>query len=68
MQPGYDAMIQASGGLMSITGDADGPPQKAGVAIADIMAGMYATTAILAALVARCLLYTSDAADDRPRV
>ena len=53
MQPGYDAMIQASGGLMSITGDADGPPQKAGVAIADIMAGMYATTAILAALVAR---------------
>jgi crotonobetainyl-CoA:carnitine CoA-transferase CaiB-like acyl-CoA transferase len=52
-QPGYDAMIQASGGLMSITGDADGPPQKAGVAIADIMAGMYATSAVLAALVAR---------------
>jgi crotonobetainyl-CoA:carnitine CoA-transferase CaiB-like acyl-CoA transferase len=52
-QPGYDAMIQASGGLMSITGDADGPPQKVGVAIADIMAGMYATTAVLAALVAR---------------
>jgi crotonobetainyl-CoA:carnitine CoA-transferase CaiB-like acyl-CoA transferase len=52
-QPGYDAMIQASGGLMSITGDADGAPQKAGVAIADIMAGMYATSAVLAALVAR---------------
>jgi formyl-CoA transferase len=55
-RPGYDAMIQASGGLMSITGTADeegGTPQKAGVAIADIMAGMYATTAILAALVAR---------------
>jgi formyl-CoA transferase len=55
-QPGYDAMIQASGGLMSITGAADedgGSPQKAGVAIADIMAGMYATSAILAALVAR---------------
>jgi crotonobetainyl-CoA:carnitine CoA-transferase CaiB-like acyl-CoA transferase len=55
-QPGYDAMIQASGGLMSITGAADsegGSPQKAGVAIADIMAGMYATTAILAALMAR---------------
>jgi formyl-CoA transferase len=55
-RPGYDAMIQASGGLMSITGAADeegGSPQKAGVAIADIMAGMYATTAILAALVAR---------------
>lgn len=55
-QPGYDAMMQASGGLMSITGPPDtegGSPQKAGVAIADIMAGMYATTAILAALVAR---------------
>jgi crotonobetainyl-CoA:carnitine CoA-transferase CaiB-like acyl-CoA transferase len=55
-EPGYDAMIQASGGLMSITGPADaegGGPQKVGVAIADIMAGMYATTAILAALRAR---------------
>ena len=49
-------MIQASGGLMSITGPPDeeaGGPQKVGVAIADIMAGMYATTAILAALQAR---------------
>jgi crotonobetainyl-CoA:carnitine CoA-transferase CaiB-like acyl-CoA transferase len=56
MQPGYDAMIQGAGGLMSITGPAeeeDGGPQKVGVAIADIMAGMYATTAILAALQAR---------------
>ena len=52
-QPGYDAMVQASGGLMSITGEADGPPQKVGVAIADIMAGMYAASAILAALVGR---------------
>lgn len=54
--PGYDAMIQAEGGLMSITGEADrygGSPQKVGVAIADIMTGMYATTAILAALEAR---------------
>ncbi len=52
-EPGYDVMIQASAGLMSITGapDADGgSPQKVGVAISDIMAGMYATTAILAAL------------------
>jgi crotonobetainyl-CoA:carnitine CoA-transferase CaiB-like acyl-CoA transferase len=52
-EPGYDAMIQASGGLMSITGAAEtggGEPQKVGVAIADIMAGMYAATAILAAL------------------
>ncbi len=57
-EPGYDAMIQASAGLMSITGpagdDADGP-QKVGVAIADIMAGMYATTAVLAALNARAV-------------
>ena len=55
-EPGYDAMIKAAGGLMSITGESDaegGRPTKVGVAIADIMAGMYATTAILAALVAR---------------
>jgi len=52
-QPGYDAMIQASAGLMSITGPKDaegGGPQKVGVAVSDIMAGMYAVTAILAAL------------------
>ena len=52
-KPGYDAMIQGSAGLMSITGDPDedgGGPQKVGVAISDIMAGMYAATAILAAL------------------
>ncbi len=55
-QPGYDAMMQASGGLMSITGPEDaegGGPQKVGVAISDIMAGMYAATAILAALNSR---------------
>ncbi len=55
-EPGYDAMMQASAGLMSITGPPDsegGSPQKVGVAISDIMAGMYATTAILAALAAR---------------
>lgn len=54
--PGYDAIMQASAGLMSITGAADsegGSPQKAGVAISDIMAGMYAVTAVLAALAAR---------------
>jgi formyl-CoA transferase len=52
-EPGYDAMIQASAGLMSITGEPDeagGSPQKVGVAISDIMAGMYAGTAILAAI------------------
>jgi crotonobetainyl-CoA:carnitine CoA-transferase CaiB-like acyl-CoA transferase len=52
-EPGYDAMIQASAGLMSITGPEEGGPQKVGVAIADIMAGMYAANAILAALHAR---------------
>ncbi|HZW59641.1 MAG TPA: CaiB/BaiF CoA-transferase family protein [Woeseiaceae bacterium] len=52
-QSGYDAMIQASAGLMSLTGEADGPPLKTGVAVSDIMAGMYAVTAILAALHAR---------------
>lgn len=54
--PGYDAMMQASAGLMSITGAPDnegGSPQKVGVAVCDIMAGMYAVTAILAALHAR---------------
>ncbi len=47
---GYDFIIQAEGGLMSITGPVDGPPYKVGVAIVDITAGMYASHAILAAL------------------
>ena len=49
-RPGYDFIIQAEGGLMSITGEPGGEPMKVGVAIADIMAGMYACNAILAAL------------------
>lgn len=49
-EAGYDAMIQAMSGLMSITGESDGPPQKVGVAVTDLMAGMYAVAAILAAL------------------
>jgi len=52
--PGYDFMIQGMGGLMSITGERDdlpgGGPQKAGVAVTDIVTGMYATVAVLAAL------------------
>ena len=48
--PGYDFMIQALGGLMHITGQADEQPVKVGVAVADIMTGMYASVAILAAL------------------
>ena len=49
-RPGYDVLIQAMGGFMSITGEPDGNPQKAGVPIADLMAGMYATVAVNAAL------------------
>ncbi|MFL6811723.1 MAG: CaiB/BaiF CoA transferase family protein, partial [Bradyrhizobium canariense] len=50
---GYDFLLQAMGGLMSITGEPDGEPMKVGVAITDIMTGMYATTAVLAALAER---------------
>ncbi len=49
-RPGYDLLAQAMGGIMSVTGDPDGPPTKVGVAIADMMTGMYTTGAILAAL------------------
>jgi len=50
---GYDAMIQGEGGLMSITGVANGEPMKVGVALTDIMTGLYCSNAILAALMAR---------------
>ena len=53
MEPGYDAMMQAEAGLMSITGAADGPPFRVGVAVGDIATGMFAVQGILAALVAR---------------
>ncbi len=49
-KPGYDLMAQGYGGIMSLTGDADGQPMKVGVGIADVMCGMYATIGILAAL------------------
>ncbi len=52
-QPGYDLMIQAMGGIMSITGQPDGTPMKVGVAVADLFAGQNAIIAILAALQAR---------------
>ncbi|MEU8313718.1 MULTISPECIES: CoA transferase [unclassified Micromonospora] len=48
--PGYDLMVQAAAGLMSLTGDADGPPYKAGVAVFDVIAGLHAAVGILAAL------------------
>ncbi len=51
--PGYDFAIQALSGLMSITGAPDGPPYKVGVAVADVLTGLYASNAILAALHAR---------------
>ncbi len=49
-RPGYDLLAQGIGGIMSVTGEPDRPPMKVGVGIADIMCGMYATVAILAAL------------------
>jgi len=56
-RPGYDMVVQGMGGFMSVTGEKDelpgGGPQKAGVAIADLFTGMYATSAILAAVVHR---------------
>ena len=47
---GYDFMIQAMGGIMSVTGEPDGSPMKVGVGIADVMCGMYAAVSILAAV------------------
>ncbi len=52
-KPGYDLMIQAMSGFMSITGDAEGPPQRMGVAMVDLTTGMNAAAAILAALYQR---------------
>lgn len=49
-QPGFDFILQAQGGLMSIIGEEDGPPMKVGVAIVDITAGLFVCSAILAAI------------------
>jgi crotonobetainyl-CoA:carnitine CoA-transferase CaiB-like acyl-CoA transferase len=51
--PGYDLLVQALGGLMSITGAPEGPPQKVGVALVDVICGLYAAVGILAALAHR---------------
>ncbi|MBK1782999.1 CaiB/BaiF CoA transferase family protein [Prauserella cavernicola] len=48
--PGYDLLIQALGGLMSITGSPEGEPQKVGVAMVDVVAGLFATVGLLAAV------------------
>jgi crotonobetainyl-CoA:carnitine CoA-transferase CaiB-like acyl-CoA transferase len=50
---GYDFIIQGMAGLMSVTGEVDGQPQKVGVAVTDVFTGVYAATAILAALIQR---------------
>ncbi|HEV8585724.1 MAG TPA: CaiB/BaiF CoA-transferase family protein [Methylomirabilota bacterium] len=49
-RPGYDLMAQGAGGIMSVTGEADGPPVKVGVAVNDVLSGLYAAVAILGAL------------------
>ncbi|MEH1165309.1 CoA transferase [Micromonospora sp. CPCC 205539] len=48
--PGYDLMVQAISGLMSLTGDPDGPPYRAGISVFDVVAGLHANIGILAAL------------------
>jgi crotonobetainyl-CoA:carnitine CoA-transferase CaiB-like acyl-CoA transferase len=52
-EPGYDAVIQAEGGLMSVTGERDGPAYRLGVAISDIVAGLFTAQGVMAALFAR---------------
>jgi crotonobetainyl-CoA:carnitine CoA-transferase CaiB-like acyl-CoA transferase len=52
-RPGYDFVMQAESGLMSITGQADGPPNRLGVAFTDVVAGMVATQSVLSALLQR---------------
>ena len=51
--PGYDVLVQAMSGLMSLTGDPDGPPYRAGISLVDILAGLHATVGILAAVAHR---------------
>jgi crotonobetainyl-CoA:carnitine CoA-transferase CaiB-like acyl-CoA transferase len=51
--PGYDLLLQAMSGLMSVTGEPDGRPLKVGAALIDMICGLYATTGVLAALQAR---------------
>ena len=48
--PGYDLMVQAISGMMSLTGDSDGPPYRAGISVFDVIAGLHSAIAILAAL------------------
>jgi len=52
-RPGYDLILQGESGVMDITGDPDGPPMKVGTSIADLVTGLYASQAVLAALMKR---------------
>src|SRR5437764_9435428 len=52
-RPGYDFVVQAESGLMAVTGEPDGPPTKAGVALVDVVTGLHAAVAIVAALRSR---------------
>jgi crotonobetainyl-CoA:carnitine CoA-transferase CaiB-like acyl-CoA transferase len=52
-RPGYDLIVQGESGIMDITGEADGPPMKVGTSIADLVTGLYAAQAVLAAIVNR---------------
>lgn len=52
-RPGYDLIIQGESGVMDITGEADGPPMKVGTSVADLVTGLYAAQAVLAALAQR---------------
>lgn len=51
--PGYDYLVQAMSGLMSITGEADGSPTKVGVAVVDVLTGLFTSTGVIAALLER---------------
>ena len=62
-RPGYDFVVQGMSGIMDLTGEAGGSPQKIGVAFADIFTGMYATVAIQAALIRRARTGTGDHID-----
>ncbi len=62
-RPGYDLIAQAMSGIMSVTGDPDGPPTKSGIPIADLSAGMLCTVGILSALLARTTTGRGQAVD-----
>jgi formyl-CoA transferase len=62
-RPGYDLIAQAMSGIMSVTGDPDGPPTKSGIPVADLSAGMLCTIGILSACLARAVTGRGQAVD-----